>query len=144
MAILNNVEITVASDGQPVREYQPPADDREALNACKLFPNSPTVVKYIEATPGGQFQIRYLLTGHQSFEGADYLSLDTAIDGQDIRSPAVLKESYISRKGDSWSRYEDVVEGAETGSRSKTTLSPFYWRELSRSTTSPKTNGGLY
>ncbi|KAJ4509008.1 hypothetical protein HRR86_007558 [Exophiala dermatitidis] len=132
MAILNNVEITVASDGQPVREYQPPADDREALNACKLFPNSPTVVKYIEATPGGQFQIRYLLTGHQSFEGADYLSLDTAIDGQDIRSPAVLKESYISRKGDSWSRYEDVVEGAETGSRSKTTLSPFYWRELSR------------
>ncbi|KAG9775160.1 hypothetical protein KCU88_g5185, partial [Aureobasidium melanogenum] len=93
MAILNNVEITVASDGQPVREYQPPADDREALHACKLFPNSPTVVKYIEATPGAQFQIEYRMTGQKTFgdSEADSLTLRTFIDGGYVPSPVRLK-----------------------------------------------------
>ncbi|KAL2408236.1 hypothetical protein ABEF95_002531 [Exophiala dermatitidis] len=93
MAILDDVLITVSSDGKEVGEYQPPADDREALNARKLFPNSPTVVKYIEATPGAQFQIEYRVTGRKAFgdSEADSLTLRTFIDGGYVPSPVRLK-----------------------------------------------------
>ncbi|KAL2423335.1 hypothetical protein ABEF95_006658 [Exophiala dermatitidis] len=132
MAILNNVEITVSSDGKPVQEYQPPTDDREALKACSPFPNSPIVVKYIEATPGAHFQIEYQVTGDQQFGRADALALYTDIDGKALRSPIVSKETYGFSKGHSSSRFTAIKKGAETGYGSQTMLSLFYRRELSR------------
>ncbi|EXJ85236.1 hypothetical protein A1O3_05911 [Capronia epimyces CBS 606.96] len=128
MAILGKVEVTISSGGKTCQEYQPSADDNGALSAYVSSKGSSTIVKYIEAIPGANFQIDYVVKGHHSFHKFDYLSLSTYVDGQSVVSPIVTEEEYKKSHSRQLNR---STRGAESGAGSERKLHPFRWKELS-------------
>lgn len=141
MAILNNIDISVSSDGKTVQEYQPSADDDGALNAHLSSGGRSSIVKYIEAIPGANFQIDYVVQGTQEFDKADYFAFHTYVDGQSIHSPVMAKDSYEKTHPRYFSSRKP---GREFYDGSKWSMRPFYWKELLTSKSSPEVRDSAY
>jgi hypothetical protein len=125
MAILANLEVTISSGGTTSHEYNvDPGEVSDILSDSSIQPAA-TVVKYIEAIPGAEFQINYKITGEQDFGKADYLVFETYVDGQIISSPIIRGE-----KLDEQGCFAYTREGAMSCEGAVWRVKPFRWREL--------------
>ena len=129
MAILGQVEITVSSEGQVLKEYDPPSADVLDGSASPQATDPKRIVKYIEATPGANFSINYSASKGMRFGRAKYLVLSTSVDGQAVSSPAVFKKEFLEEN----ESFSDTLTGATTWNGSKSLLSQFCWRKLQTS-----------
>ncbi|EXJ58343.1 hypothetical protein A1O7_05768 [Cladophialophora yegresii CBS 114405] len=89
MAVIDNVEITISSNGSALQEYAVPANDDAGVDHGNQSDATKIVKCYIEAVPGANFEIRYSIKEGQEFGNADYLSLNTWVDGQKVLAPIV-------------------------------------------------------
>ncbi|KAK5465125.1 hypothetical protein LTS15_001688 [Exophiala xenobiotica] len=126
MAVLANLEVTISSQGNTLQEYDvDPGEVSDILSDSSSQPAA-TIVKYIEAIPGAEFQINSKITKRQAFGMADYLIFNTYVDGQHILSP-VIKWKNLDGRG-CYAYTEAGVVSREEGAVWR--KNPFRWREL--------------
>ncbi|KAK5212511.1 hypothetical protein LTR47_009830 [Exophiala xenobiotica] len=126
MAILGNLEVTISSGGNTLQEYDvDPGEVANIMSDSSIQPAA-TIVKYIEAIPGAEFQINSKITKRQDFGKADYLIFYTCVDGQKITSPVITGE-----KLDEQGCFAYTREGALSCEGAVWKMNPFRWKELS-------------
>ena len=126
MAIIDKVEVTISSDGDVLQEYDVDPDDHPVLrNDDGSLPTARKSVKYIEATPGANFQIHYSINEGQPASTAFYFAFSTRIDGQRVLSPRITTIEYRIKK-----TFAQIRSGSRSGNGANWTVAPFYWKEL--------------
>ncbi|KAI1616572.1 hypothetical protein EDD36DRAFT_484329 [Exophiala viscosa] len=125
MAVLDGVEFTVTSGGRDLQEYDVGADEAAVIRENLSHPDSPHVVKYIEAIPGAEFQLKYTLKKNYSFGKANYTCFKTEIDGKKVSGPVITLQKY-RRRG----TFTTVRCGVYSPEGSQSKERPFYWKEL--------------
>ncbi|KAK4939607.1 hypothetical protein LTR10_020107 [Elasticomyces elasticus] len=133
MAILDKVEITITTGGRVLQEYDVDADEVAEIKCDSSHKDSPHVVKYIEAIPGADFQLKYTMKENFSFGQANFIAFNTTIDGKRVAGPTISCEKY-RRAG----IYTKIRSGIASGRGSRWEERPFYWKNLS--TTDEKPN----
>ena len=120
MAILDLFECQVLVDGVPLQEYDD--DEENGQSAATNF-----VMKYIEATSGANFAVKFHVMPGYQFEDADLFVWEITIDGYVLERPGVDKENFIKSKnvGLSTTRF-----GSRYGSGSEWFLRKFQFSEI--------------
>jgi len=126
MAIHNKLEVTVSSDGRVLPEYAVEPEVVEIHRAADGG-NAPTIIKYIESTPGLDFAINFKLLKGIDFGEADQINFITYCDGQSMGGRAATHSQYELTGSLSLTRNSMTVQGDNTTARR------FYWKELTTS-----------
>lgn len=124
MAILKNFELTITSGGRTLQEYDVGPDEENSPDDLATL-KPPSIVKYVEAIPGANFQINYATKRRIPFGRADHLTFQTYLDGQEVWSPVMLPEHNQSGGG-----FHHVQEGMESERGAPEELRPYYWTEI--------------
>lgn len=117
MAILSFYECQIRFNGVALQEY----DDEDGTEQA---PNKPTpiVVKYVEATSGAEFSIKYKV--HKGWKLDDDLSWQILLDGKQSNSNLLRRDDVLSGYASS------VVEGVRYGSGSDWRLRKFKFADI--------------
>ena len=94
MAILDNIEIRIKSNGRFLDEYNEP--DESTTHDLD------TTTKYIEATPGAKFSIEVLVRAGYLFHGGDCLIVDRRMDGSDCQGRVMVNEAAVDCVRQPW------------------------------------------
>ncbi|KIW09838.1 hypothetical protein PV08_11939 [Exophiala spinifera] len=132
MAIHNKLEVTVSSDGRVLPEYTAEPEVVEIHRAADGG-NAPTIIKYIESTPGLDFAINFKLLKGIDFGEADQINFITYCDGQSMGGRAATRSQYELTGSLSLTRNSMKVQGDNTTTRR------FYWKELTTTDEEPPT-----
>lgn len=87
--MIDKAEVTISSGGSVLHEYDAPPDDDTAISDINLPHGRSTVIKYIEAIVGANFEITYSVRKDQALGKATYLAFSTYVDGQKTLSSVV-------------------------------------------------------
>lgn len=105
MVRIGEIEVQFLIEGDVATEYPDPKSDEAGITA--------TTSKYIEATVGSSFGIRYTLHKDYKFSPAiTFLCFDMQIDGCAINAPVIKSSEFQNRPVT-----EDFFPTASTGSR---------------------------
>ncbi len=143
MAIIGKFEITISSGGKVLREYNVPEDhikdvveggkpvksDKQVkAKGGRRVNHSRAVLKYVEAVPGANFCIKYLMKDRRPLGDADCVAFNTQVDGIDVASPVAADEDFEEKE-----MFSEVCKGDIIGGGDDMKLHPFCWTNLSLS-----------
>ncbi len=99
MAIVDKLSVEVTSGGQVLTEHEIPRD--EVHGQTTLIPQSATkhVIKYLQAIPNVDFQIKCGIGSGFNFGAAEYLAFKVYVDGSPVMSTHAHKAKYRTNTG---------------------------------------------
>lgn len=97
MAKLDKLEVTISSGGRVLPEYNVDPSGIEVHEAAHAG-NAPTIVKYIESTPGVEFAMNCKVLKGQKFGKADQIAFYTFCDGKHLGGQVFSRSSVKSTK----------------------------------------------
>lgn len=125
MAVIDKFKVKVISGGKALLEHDAPPD----VEANQHPSDGKTVVKYIEAIPQANYEIKCSVKrGFKFGKRATILSFMIYIDGKWISSPLATKQNYVQT-----GKFSTTRAGAKILAGNAWKLHPFCWSELDKS-----------